>query len=110
MSRATPSERLLARVKAMGVPVEDDAVIVRTYAGHWQRSQGAWVWRIESGPLGVPTQSVGAHHPVTELLRGRLVADWDPAIQEWCITPYLPGQSDRKQVGITTLIEKAAKR
>lgn len=105
MSRRTPSQRLLERLTAMGVPIEDDAVIVRTHAGHWQRSQGAWVWRVESGPYRCPKEPVGSHHPVTELLRGRLVADWDKAIQEWIITPLDPTKPPRETIGLTTLIE-----
>jgi hypothetical protein len=106
MSRPTPSQRLLARLAAMGVPIEDGATIVRTYAGYWQKKQGAWIWRVESGPHGVPAKPVGSGFRATDLLRGPLAAHWDNSIQEWTIEPHKPGTVYKPHYAITTLIER----
>lgn len=87
MSRQTPSERLLARLKTMGIPVDDEATIERTYAGQWMRANGAWVWRY--GPVGDPAVLVGSRYPVTELIReGQLCAVHALGVPEWTIWPY----------------------
>lgn len=87
MSRQTPSERLLARLKAMGVPVDDDAAVTRTYAGHWQRREGAWTWL--TGPVGERHVMAGSIHTVTNLARApRLCAELSRHSPEWSIYPY----------------------
>lgn len=99
MSRQTPSERLLARLKDMGVPVDDRAPLTRTYAGSAQRAAGVWVWR--HGPLDGFTW-VGSIYPVTELIRRpRLTATYEYAANEWTIFPY----GDGDQPTPTCLIE-----
>lgn len=87
MSRKTPSERLLDRLKVMGVPVEDDATIQRTYAGYWMRREGAWVWH--TGPFGDRHLMAGSVHTVTDLVRApRLCADLSRHSPEWSIYPH----------------------
>jgi hypothetical protein len=107
MSRPTPSQRLLTRLAAMGVPIEDGATIVRTYVGYWQRRQGAWIWMVESAERGLPKKMVGSHSRVTDLVRGRLVATWDDITQGWTIEPYVEGANyDLRKYGVTTMIEQ----
>jgi len=99
MSRQTPSERLLARLKAMGVPVEDDATIERTYAGYWMRARGAWVW--SSGVRAVVTGSI---YTVTDLVRRpRLCAVLSPDAPEWSVHPY--DERDPQKASDTYLVE-----
>lgn len=107
MSRQTPSQRLLARLKAMGVPIEDDAVIVRTYAGYWQRAQGAYVWAVEASGHRLPKVTVGSHCRVTDLIRApRLVATWNKITTDWSIDPYIEtADYDMRRFNITELIE-----
>lgn len=86
--RPTPTERLVERLRARGYAVPDDAIVERTYAGHWQRSQGSWSWRLTYDPWprdargqrrAQPTPSpfeavwrgmvdLGSQYPVSELL------------------------------------------
>lgn len=49
-----------------GIEVPFDAELVRTYAGYWQRKEGAWSWS-----LWHPADRVtfGSQYPATELLR-----------------------------------------
>jgi hypothetical protein len=76
--RPRPSERLLARLRAMGLPVAPDAQFRRVYAGYWQRAAGAWSWTVD----GSSTGWIGSIYPVAVLLRAeRLIAierhgDW----------------------------------
>ena len=62
----TPSERLLKRIREMGVDVPDGARIQRTYAGRTMRSGGAWSWFVV-GPDG-RALDIGSQHPVKVLL------------------------------------------
>lgn len=106
MSRPTPSQRLLARLKAMGVPIEDGAIITRTHAGYWQRRQGAWSWRVEQPDYRLPQQIVGSHYPVTDLVRApRLVATRDEVTGDCSIDPYREGAGYVARYGLTPLIE-----
>lgn len=93
--RPRPSERLVARLRAMGLPVPADARIERTYAGVWQRRDGAWSWIV--WPPG--SYGVGSQFPVTELLRyERWIAvkqygntsDWH--VLPWDGEPAKPGE------------------
>lgn len=50
----TPAERLVAAIRArdalgpVGIVLPDGVTARRTYAGYWQRSRGAWVWRLHA--------------------------------------------------------------
>jgi hypothetical protein len=104
--RPTPSQRLLARLKAMGVPIEDGALIARTYAGYWQRKQGSWSWLVEQPEHRLPRQMVGSHYPVTDLVRApRLVATWDRVTGDCSIDPYTEGANFDARYGLTPLVE-----
>lgn len=104
MSRQTPSERLLARLKAVGVPIDDDAVIERTYAGSSMRTAGAWVWR--TGPFGDGHIMVGSIFPVTDLVRRPLLcATLSTNAPEWSVWPY--DDRDWSTPTETTLNEEA---
>lgn len=65
----TPSERLMARLRAMGVDIPEGSTLQRTYAGYWQRKGGAWSWFLLS-PDG--RDFLGSYFPVKTLLRTRL--------------------------------------
>lgn len=82
--RPRPSERLLVRLRAMGLPIPQDAWIERTYAGYWQRQGGAWSWSVHPQT----TYAVGSQYPVAELLRAeRLVAEQFRKGQDWHVFP-----------------------
>ena len=79
--RPTPSERLMERLRARGYAVPEDAIVERTYAGHWQRSQGSWSWRLTwpAHYRHVPDAwrgvvSLGSQYPVTDLVTCQ---NWD---------------------------------
>lgn len=38
---------LVAGARAAGLDVPEDAIIVRTHVGHWQRAAGAWLWTLD---------------------------------------------------------------
>ena len=74
--RAKPSERLLTRLRAelgdeLGSLLPPEAKIVRTYAGHWMLSAGAFRWLVE---YPGSTQTVGSEYTVTELLKHKRIA------------------------------------
>jgi hypothetical protein len=70
--KKAPSQRLLARLRAMGLDIVDGAVVQRTYAGIWQRREGAWSWAlVDANNFEL---SVGSQYPVTRLLKGRIMA------------------------------------
>lgn len=71
----TRSKRLLLQLRAAGVEMPDDVFIQRSYAGHWQRKEGAWSWFVVSaisGPL-----DIGSQDTVTELLHRGFVINRD---------------------------------
>lgn len=55
----TPAERLVARIRSTGILAPAGIVLpegvtaVRLRPGPWQRSAGAWAWRLQ-GPGGEP--------------------------------------------------------
>lgn len=88
-ARRTPSERLLERLTAMGIEIAPGARIERTYAGYWQRRQGAWVWRMIPADGGA---WVGSLYPVTTLVGlPRLGASLSTLAAEWSVFPYEEG-------------------
>jgi len=44
MTRPTTQERLLARLRGMGIDLPEGARLVRTHANGWQITEGAWSW------------------------------------------------------------------
>lgn len=70
------ARRILAQLLAMeGADVEwpggaENVRIQRTYAGHHQRSAGAWTWAlgVVHPTFGVP--SIGSQYPAREVARG----------------------------------------
>lgn len=61
------SDRLIARLIAEGFISPGEYRIERTYAGYWQRTEGAWSWelvRADGGPA-----FVGSQWTVKECLR-----------------------------------------
>jgi hypothetical protein len=52
----TSVQKLVAKLKAMGYKIPRGWKFQRFYPGHWQRSSGAWVWRIywKYGEIGSP--------------------------------------------------------
>lgn len=94
---ATPSERLLDRLRALGLAIPEDAHIARTYAGVNMLSQGAWRWRIDPASGAdyrtIPANGVGSHTTVTTLLRGPITAAYSSGVYgsgEWCVDPAHP--------------------
>jgi hypothetical protein len=69
----TASERLLARLRAMGVDLPEDATICRTYAGRHQRAAGAWTWYAWSATRG-NLGGIGSHSTVNELVRAPVIS------------------------------------
>ncbi len=68
----TKWERLRRRIKyELGIELEDE--FVRTYAGYWQKSRGAWIW--ESKICGTPV-SVGSIWPMTELVKAKILTTY----------------------------------
>jgi hypothetical protein len=64
----TPGERLVRRVRDLGViPVPEETVIHRTYAGRIQKQAGAWTWyAIDRATC---EEVFGGYQRVTDILR-----------------------------------------
>ena len=65
-------QRLCKRVREeLGIELEDE--FVRTYAGYWQKSRGAWLWeaKIKDTPV-----SVGSIWPMTELIKAEVLTTY----------------------------------
>jgi hypothetical protein len=71
----TLSVALARRCIAEGIHLErpDAMYIERTYAGYWQRAQGAWSWEL-CGPESMGMM-IGSQWPAREVLRWE---DWQP--------------------------------
>ena len=66
----TPTERLIDRLRTMGVPVPEGTVLRRVYAGRDQRSKGAWSWYFDYPPSEYHTaRTVASIWPVGYLLK-----------------------------------------
>ena len=69
--RRKKSERLLDRLRdELGLDIPTDATIERTYAGHWQKLAGAFVWTVVKEPA-YPV--IGSGYTVTKLLKRKLL-------------------------------------
>jgi hypothetical protein len=104
----TPSQRLIARLRAMGLPLADDTTLARTHAGYWQRKGGAWSWMLWSDTDSAMTK-YGSQHTVTALLREpRLVATFERRSGMWHVDPYDPRTDERAwPEGIVVEAERA---
>lgn len=60
------AERLIIRLRKIGLDLPEGSRLERTHAGYWQRKQGAWTWRA-IGPGNRPLW-VGSTYTMTELL------------------------------------------
>ena len=58
---------------------EMDFHFERVYAGHWQRSAGAWSWYMCYPAPGGGVQEIGSQWSVTELLRSK--KPWDVGLE-----------------------------
>ena len=65
-------EKMLAKIRELGIEVPGDAKIARTYAGSNQRSCGAWSWMTFSSLR--PTFSCGSQRPITDVLAAPKIA------------------------------------
>ncbi|MFF4385595.1 hypothetical protein ACFY0G_02195 [Streptomyces sp. NPDC001552] len=90
MPRLTPSERLLLRLRELGLDLPEDASLVRTNAPRSARSNAAWSW-FALGPDGAELH-VGSRHPIGELLAAPVLV----AHEDGNSSPYDP------DVNITT--------
>lgn len=54
-------------VEPLGIQVPEGSTFLRVYAGHWERSCGAWSWFVK-GPDG--RELFGSHHPLSLLRPG----------------------------------------
>lgn len=68
--RLTDVERLVKRAcRDLEIDEPDRWEFHRTYAGYWQRAQGAWSWFITVPTAGGRDEWLASHYPVTELLK-----------------------------------------
>jgi len=67
MSRPTTQERLIERLREIGIDLPEGARLVRTHANGWQLTDGAWSWAA-LGPDGRELH-IGSQHSMGELLR-----------------------------------------
>ena len=78
-------ERIAKRLVAMGHFTEDDLIgcgIQRTYAGHCQKSGGAWSWQLVDPNNGVRFNGawqVGSSWPARDLVR---IPEWEILIND----------------------------
>ncbi|MET9964798.1 hypothetical protein ABZZ80_02420 [Streptomyces sp. NPDC006356] len=61
------AERMLARLRKIGVDLPEGTQLVNTFARDWQREQGAWAWKAV-GPGDIPL-GIGSPFPMYHLLR-----------------------------------------
>ncbi len=61
------SDRLIERLKAEEL-IHDPASFERLYPGHWQRSSGAWSWRIVYGEARL---EVGSQYTASECVHAK---------------------------------------
>ena len=73
----TTAERMLKRLRELlepeGITLPEGTVLRRSYAGHWQRSEGAWSW-FAFHPKGAPLitgseRDIGSNYPMGVVLR-----------------------------------------
>jgi len=86
-----PQDKMLARLREMGLEVPADAHIRRVYPSASQRNVGAWSWTVikadgyEAG--------IGSQWSIGELLRGRMVASLGYEHgDDWDVDPHREGE------------------
>ena len=73
-------QKLVQRLRdEHGLAIPDDFHFERVYAGHWQRSAGAWSWYMCYPAPGGGVQEIGSQWSVTELLRSK--KPWDVGLE-----------------------------
>lgn len=124
------SEKLLARLQAMGLELPEGARLVRANASRSARANGAWVWRAEgtTGWVALPTWytsdqgGIGSQWSMTELLRrptlGLTCNDYGEISVDPCAAGYQsayvvvegqgPGQFTRSWWKPTVVVEQGA--
>lgn len=60
------AERLLAKIRAAGVPLPEHVEFRRTYAGRLQREAGAWAWFLLDADTGYDLH-IGSQWPQSAL-------------------------------------------
>lgn len=86
--RLNNSERLLRRLRAMGIEIPPGSYVHRTRAGPHQRAAGAFIWLIH-GPRHEDLR-IGGFVPLPELLRGRLMITRGARDYDYVVEPYAP--------------------
>jgi hypothetical protein len=76
--------KLVAKIRAAGIPLPGSVEFRRTYAGVWQRREGSWIWFLVDSATGVPLD-VGSIYPRSKLT-GEITADHNDH-REWSIFP-----------------------
>ena len=79
----TPSQKLLTRLRNLGLTIPEGSTVARTRAGSSARDAGAWSWYLaEAG--GAPATNggngLGSQWPITDLLKGRMLATQDTSL------------------------------
>ncbi|KKL56267.1 hypothetical protein LCGC14_2247130 [marine sediment metagenome] len=65
------AKKLYAQVRADNPHLPDVEVgINRTYAGHWQRSKGAWLWYFYNSDYP-SISNIGSQWPATECMKAK---------------------------------------
>lgn len=85
-----PSDRLIARLIAEGHIPAGEYRIERTYAGFWQRREGAFSWELVDAISGFPV-NVGSQYTVKECA--------DAEVWEWYGPGIIPGRSTGGEQG-----------
>lgn len=83
MPRKKPGERLIERLRGLGVDIPRTAEVRRTRSGRHQRACGAWSWflhnpeRFSGGHLGLAL-NVGSQERVKDLLKAKKITpSWE---------------------------------
>lgn len=90
---ATPSQRLLERIKSMGFDIPEGVVVARTGHGRVQLSRGAWAWRLDNPTANrlftIGRSCVGSQETVTSLVgEARLMAEYDSFSGDIIVSPW----------------------
>ena len=101
----TPSEKMLTRLRAMGLDIPDGSVVQRTHAGYWQRRAGAWSWSVFNPER--PDINVGSTWPLSILLRRPMVITQSRKGEQLNIDPrYGMSATPRERMHFSRVIEE----